>query len=310
MPAPVLAIVATIVGSTGAGVWAEHRYGGRAGLAARRGMLAVLYVILPPAIFFNLARAEIDVDAGIGVALGLVSLAALAACAWAVGSRVLKLGRPAIGAVICAALVVNTGYLGYPVVAALLGFGALSEAVAYDVLVSMPALLVGAFAVGAAFGDRAGEGVRERTAAFLTRNPPLYAALGALLAPEALAPDLLVDASRIAIIAILPLGFFAVGAVLAEEAEEGRLGFPPRLDRAVASAVALRLVAGPGLLLLLALPLIELPDTYLLLAAMPSGLNTMVVAHAYGLDVRIAAGAIAWSTAIAVAALTLAAAIG
>jgi len=35
---------------------------------------------------------------------------------------------------------------------------------------------------------------------------------------------------------------------------------------------------------------------------MPTGINTLVVAHVYGLDLRIAAGAIAWSTAIVVVA--------
>ena len=64
--------------------------------------------------------------------------------------------------------------------------------------------------------------------------------------------------------------------------------------------MALRLVVAPTLLLLIALPLIDLPGPYLLLAAMPCGINTMIVAHAYGLDLRIAAGAVAWSTAIAV----------
>jgi predicted permease len=305
MPGPVLAIVAAIVASTATGVWAQHRYGGRASTAAQRSLLFVLYFVLPPAIFFNLARADLDLDAGLGIVLGLVALVLLAACAWAVGSKVLRLPRRSVGAMISSDLVANTGYLGYPVVAALLGFGALSEAVAYDVLVSTPALLLGAFAVGAAFGDRAGEGIRERAIAFFARNPPLYAAVAALLAPDALAPDPLVDAARIAIIAILPLGFFAVGTALAAEAEGGRIGIPPALDAAVASTVALRLIAGPTLLFLLALPLIDLPDTYLLLAAMPVGLNTMIVAHAYGLDLRIAAGSIAWSTALAVTALTV-----
>ena len=300
-----IAIVAAIVASTAFGVWAEHRYGGRASRAARRSMLAVLYVLFPPVVFFNIARAEISFDAGAGIVLALVAMALLAIVAWAVGSRLLGLRRSSIGSFINAAIAPNTGYLGYPVVAALLGFDALSEAAAYDVLVSSPVLLLGVFAVGAAFGDRAGAGVRERAHAFLTRNPPLYAAIAALVAPEALAPDVLVDASRIAVMAVLPLGFFAVGAVLAEVAEEGRVGFPP-LDAPVATAVALRLLAGPALLLAVAAPLIDVPDTYLLLAAMPTGLNTMVVAHAYGLDVRIAAGTIAWSTAIAVTVLALA----
>ena len=59
------------------------------------------------------------------------------------------------------------------------------------------------------------------------------------------------DASRIAIVALLPLGFFAVGAALAEEAEEGTIPVPPPLDAAVAAAVGLRLVVAPGLLLLM-----------------------------------------------------------
>ena len=42
---------------------------------------------------------------------------------------------------------------------------------------------------------------------------------------------------------------------------------------------------------------------------MPSGINALVVAHAYGLDMRIAAGAVAWSTAIVVVAALVASAL-
>ena len=73
--------------------------------------------------------------------------------------------------------------------------------------------------------------MRERTIAFFTRNPPLYAALAALVAPDALAPDILVDLSRVLVVAILPLGFFAVGTMLAEEGDAGALEFPPALSR-------------------------------------------------------------------------------
>ncbi|MDP9385522.1 MAG: hypothetical protein M3P50_09860 [Actinomycetota bacterium] len=45
---------------------------------------------------------------------------------------------------------------------------------------------------------------------------------------------------------------------------------------------------------------IDLPEPYLLLAAMPAGINGLVVAHAYGLDLQFAAAAIAWSTAVVV----------
>jgi predicted permease len=306
----VAAIVAAIAVSTAAGIWAEHRLGARATEISRRGMLFVLWWVLPPVTFLNLVDANLDLDAGLGIVFGLVSLLVLGLAAWAVGAKLLRLPRASTGALISSVIVVNTGYLGYAVVAALVGFDELGEAVAYDILVSAPALLVGSFAVGAAFGERAGEGPRERAAAFLTRNPALLAALLAVLAPASLAPDALVDASRVVIIAILPLGFFAVGVALAESAESGRAKFPPPLDRPVAAAVTLRLAGGPLLLLALSAAFIDLPDTYLLLAAMPCGLNTMVVGHAYGLDLRIAAGAIAWSTAIAVAALAVVAAIG
>ena len=70
----------------------------------------------------------------------------------------------------------------------------------------------------------------------------------------------------------------------------------------MALAVGARLAVGPALLMLLAAPLIDLPAAYRLLSAMPSGINSMVVAHAYGLDLEITAEAVTWSTAIVVVA--------
>jgi predicted permease len=129
--------------------------------------------------------------------------------------------------------------------------------------------------------------------------------VAALAAPEALAPGLAVDLSQALLVAILPLGFFAVGATLAENADRGELPLPPPLSGPVALSLLCRLLVAPGLLLALSAPLIDLPGPYLLLAAMPSGINSMVVAHAYGLDMEITAEAVAWSTAIVVAAALL-----
>ena len=262
--------------------------------------MLLLYVLLPPVVFFNIAASEIDLSHGVGLVLGIVASSLGALLAWWVASRVLKLGRPQVGAVVCTVLSVNTGYLGYPLAVALLGRDELPTAVLYDVLVTGPCLLLGAFAVGAAFGTKAGETPRQRVAAFFTRNPPLYAAIAGLLAPDALAPDLLVDLSQVLIVAILPIGFFAVGATLAENAEQGALPMPPKLTRPVMVVIVTRLAIVPGLLMLLAAPLIDLPAAYRLLSAMPSGLNSLVIAHAYGLDMEITAEAVTWSTAIVV----------
>ncbi|HEX6228853.1 MAG TPA: AEC family transporter [Solirubrobacterales bacterium] len=296
----VLLTTGAIVVSVAVGVWSERRWPQGAGLAARRSLVLMLYVLIPPVIFFNLAGSELDVEHGIGLVLGILSVSLAALFTWWVASRALELSRPRTGAVVNGELCINSGYLGYPMTIALLGRDELSTAVLYDVLVSGPSLLLGAFAVGAAFGTRAGEGPSERVRAFFTRNPPLYAAIAGLLAPEALAPDLLVDLSQGIVIAILPIGFFAVGATLAENAEQGRLPMPPPLTRPVALAVGARLAVAPALLILLAAPVVDLPAAYLLLAAMPTGINSMVVAHAYGLDMEITAEAVTWSTGIVV----------
>ena len=298
----VLLTAGAIVAAVAIGVWAERRWPRGAGIAARRSLLLMLYVLIPPLIFFNLAASEIDVEHGAGLGLGLLAISLAGLLAWWLASRVLRLARHRTGAVVAAVLCMNSGYLGYPLTVALLGRDELSTAVLYDVLVSGPSLLLGAFAVGAAFGTKAGETAGERVRAFFTRNPPLYAAIAGMLAPQALAPDILVDVSQAIIVAILPIGFFAVGATLAENAEHGRLPMPPPMTRPVALSLVIRLAVAPALLIALAAPLIDLPAPYLLLAAMPTGLNSMVVAHAYGLDMEITAEAVVWSTAIVVSA--------
>ena len=202
----VLLTTGAIVAAVAFGVWSEGRWPEGAARASRSALTLLLYVLLPPVIFFNVAASEIDVDNGVGLVLGIAASSLGAFFVWAIASRFLNLTRPQVGAVVCTVLSVNTGYLGYPLAVALLGSDALPNAVLYDVLVTGPCLLLGAFAVGAAFGTKAGETPRQRVGAFFTRNPPLYAAIAGLLAPEALAPDLLVDLSQILIVAILPIG--------------------------------------------------------------------------------------------------------
>jgi malate permease and related proteins len=302
----VLLTIAAIGISGTAGVAAERRWPHTAVGWARRLLVLSLYTLIPFVVFFNLARTHINADEGGGLVIGWVALLGASGTAWLVGSRVLRLDRPARGSLITATLIANSGYLGYPLVASLLGFHALGKAVVYDVAVSSPALLLLGFGTGAAFGTEAGEGFGDRVVAFFTRNPPLYAAIAGLLVPDSFAPDVLVNISRGFVIALLPIGFFAVGAVLAEEVEERRVQLGSPFDPPVGAAILLRLVVAPGLLLLLSLPFIDLPGPYLLLAAMPCGINTLLVAHVYGLDSKLAAQAVAWTTAIAIVAVLIA----
>ena len=299
-----LTLVLMVVGA-GIGVESERRRPKEAVALARRLLLVMLYVLVPPVIFFNLAASSISVDNAVGIGLALINMALVGVATWFVAARLLRLSRPQTGAVICGAIVANTTYLGYPLTVALLGRDHLPTGVLFDVLVGGPTLMFGAFGVGAAFGTKAGEGMNERVRAFFTRNPPLYAAVLGLLAPSALAPQVLVDASQVLAVAILPLGFFAVGATLAEGAGQGELPLPPPLTAPVAVATLGRLALAPALLMLLAAPLIELPSAYRLMSAMPTGINALVVSHAYGLDNRTVAETITWSTAIVIVAALL-----
>jgi len=298
----VLLTAALIIAGTAVGVVAEHRHPTAAIGLARRLLRLILYVAVPIVIFFNLAKVNISIDNAVGLGLAWLNMVLVGTIVWFIASRILRLPRAQTGAVMVCVVVANTAYLGYPLTVALLGHDHLSTGVLYDVLVGGPALMLGAFGIGAAFGDRAGEGLRERTTTFLTRNPPLYAAILGFLAPQALAPPALVDASQVLALAVLPIGFFAVGATLAAGAEHGDLPLPPPFTRPVALAVIGRIALAPALLMLLAAPLIDLPSAYRLMSAMPTGLNAMIVSHAYGLDNRTVAEAITWSTAIVVVA--------
>ncbi|MGC1799670.1 MAG: transporter [Solirubrobacterales bacterium] len=305
----VLLTIVAIAVSASAGVAAEQRWPATAVSWARRLLVISLYTLIPVVVFFNLDRAHLNADLAGGLVTGWVAILSAVGLAWVAGSRLLRLARPSTGTLISTTAVPNSGYLGYPLTASLLGFHALGQAVVYDVIVVSPCLLLIAFGAGASFGTRAGESPRERAIAFFTRNPPLYAAIAAVIAPASFAPDVLVDISRGMVIALLPIGFFAVGAVLAEEAEEGTLELGSPFSPPIRAAILLRLAIAPGLLLLLSLPFIDLPGPYLLLAAMPCGVNSLLVSHVYGLDAKLAAQAVAWTTSIAVFAALIAQAI-
>jgi predicted permease len=296
----VIFIALAIAASIAAGVEAERRAGARAGVWARRILTFLLYVVMPIVAFFNMARLDVSADVGVGIVLGWIALALAALSGWLIAHRPLRLARPSAGVLAIVGLQANTGLMGLAVIGAVLGFDHMSEGVVYDALVQQPVFFIGSFAIAAATGTRAGETVAQRIRAFFVRNPPLAAVLLGAVAPDALAPDVLVDAARLLILSVPVLGFFAVGVTLAEEAEEGALKFPPPLTAPIGAAIVVRMLVAPALLLALAAPFIDLPPAFLLAATMPAGLHIVVLAHVYGLDIPFAAGAIVWTTMISV----------
>ena len=290
-------VVLAVVASTALGVVGEHRGAAQASRASRIALAVMLYALVPFVSFVNIAHLHLSSGGGVGLIGAYVALACAGLTAWAVGRFVMRLARPTLGAIILCVVVVNTGYLGLPMTVALLGTSHLGSAVAYDQIVSGPMLLIVGFGIGAAFGGRAGDTPRARLRSFLVRNPPLLAVIAGLIAPASLAPTVLVHASHIVVAVLLPLGFFAVGVNLSAERREDAAPLLELPDRRVVLAVALRLAAVPLILLLISRLIVKLPSAYLLQAAMPTGINSLIVGHAYGLEQRLIATIIVWSTA-------------
>jgi predicted permease len=303
------AVVVAIVGATAAGMGAERRWGARARTATGRVLDVMLYAVLPFVTFFVVSRLDVTAGVGAGLAFGYVVAITAGALAWVAGEHLLRLPRPSTGSLVITSMQGNHGYLGVPLVATLVGSDQIGAAVAYDTVVSSPLMYLGSFAIGAALGSRAGQTPRDRVRAYLRRNPVLIGLVAALVAPDALAPDVAVDVSRAIAVGLLPIGFFVLGVNLMHEREDGTLEFPPPVTPALGTALGLRMLVAPALMLALSALVLRVPDAYLLQAGMPAAINILIAGHAYGLDLRLMSGVIAWGTAIAVAAaLVLAAA--
>ncbi len=292
-----IVVVAGMLAGIGAGVGAEVRWGDGARAATGRLLTALIYTVVPFVSFCAISQLRLTPGVGLGLAVGWLGIAGAGLAAYVVGDRLLRLPRPSTGSLIAATVVSNTGYFGLPLTAALLGTAALGQAVAFDALVSTPSTLALGFAVGAAFGTKAGDTPRERLRAYVLRNPPLLALVAGLLVPASTVPDVLVDLARLSAFALLPVGFFILGVHLRAERAEGALSFPPPLTRPLLAALGLRLVLAPAFMVGATVVVGGIPSTYLLLAAAPCGINCLVIGHLYGLDMRLAAGAVFWSTA-------------
>ena len=291
----------------------------RARPAAGVCLKGMLYGLIPFVAFVNFAHLKLTVGAGVGLGVAYCGLALTGFLAYVIGRR-LGLARPSLGAVMIAAVVVNTGYLGYPAAVALLGHGALTHAVAYDQLVTGPFLFTAGFGIGAAFGERPApvldtsedsldaapedSGVRPNRWRTFAINPPLWAGIAGLIGGPAVAPHALVVISDKLIDAFLVVGFITVGTYLSSERREEGVPLFQRPDRPVLVAIGLRFTVTVALLGAAALAGLAIPSAYLLQAVMPSGVNGLIVGHSFGLDQHLLSTAIVWST-IAALAVTL-----
>ena len=135
-----IGIAAVIAAATAAGFAAEHRWGERAEGAAARVIKTMLFVLLPPVVFLNIVRLDVSAEIAAGIGFGFVALAATLGGGYVIGTHVLRLPRPAVGALMLAAAFANTTYLGLPFTSALFGTDELPNAIVYDLVVTTLAM--------------------------------------------------------------------------------------------------------------------------------------------------------------------------
>ncbi len=300
-----LGIALTIIVATAVGVLAERRAGPAAHAARHGAMRLMLWALVPLVAYVNIARAQLTVDAVLAIVIALVSILLAGTIAGALARGRFRLRDAGVGAAIVCTIQANTAYLGFPLVAALFSRAQLSQAVVYDGLVSLPLFVLVSFGVGARFGHAGRQGLRAQLRAALLRNPVLIAVLAGLLVPRSWAPQALVEPAHLAVLALLPLGFFVVGVTLGDEAKDGALRVPPPLSPPIVAVALLRMAFTPLVLALAGLALIDVPAPYYVMAAMPVGVNTVLVGHATGLDLRLTSSSIAWTTSVALAGIVV-----
>ncbi len=110
-----------IAGGTGIGIVAERRWGTGAQDAARASLSFLVYGLLPFVTFFTVSHVELTAGVGAGLAFAYAELAFVVIAAYVIGTHILHLARPSVGALMNTVGLANTGYLGVPLVAALIG---------------------------------------------------------------------------------------------------------------------------------------------------------------------------------------------
>lgn len=191
-------------------------------------------------------------------------------------------------------MVSNCGFMGYPVITATMGEGALIYAVIFVTAFNLMCWTLGSFFFG---------GRKAMQPAQLLTNPTIWAVVGGLtlfLGGWTL-PDFINDALNMMGSTTTPLAMFVIGArLISLKAEHLK-------DVKLLLVCALRLLVFPAMILLLRLtPLPEMVvSSVYLCTAMPCAALTAMQAERYDCDRELASRGVALSTALSMATVPL-----
>jgi len=250
----------------------------------------LLYVGVPALVFRAVHPAKLTPELLIVAAVAWVVALLAFGLAW-LAARALRLGPRSTGALMLAAALGNTGYIGYPLTLAFLGHTGLVRAVFYDVFGTVLALLTVGFAVASHYG-RAEE--RVNVLREIVKFPPVIAVFAALVLHPLPIPNLVSSGIDAFANMTVPLIMISVGVSLRPTAvrEHGfTIGVVGAIKLLAAPLVALLL----GRLLFGGAPAIE--RLVVLEAGMPSMMLGLIVGRRFDLDHELIAAAIVVTTA-------------
>jgi predicted permease len=272
---------------------ALRRFGVLRGADSRVLNGVIVYVALPALIFTSVAAAPLSFEmvraAGVAWAVSLAGLTV----AWEI-AHVLRLPPKIAGGFVLVAALGNTGYLGYPIVTALLGQGAMPAAVFYDVFGTVAVLFTLGVAVAARYGEHEGPlNILKELFTFPAMIALLVALAYRLLPLPASVSATVMDWTGIAAKMAVPLIMVSLGISLDFSALRGSLA-------PLGALTGVKLLLLPALAVAVAMLTRDMAGVRVLAlqAGMPSMMLTLVVGERFKLDTAFIAAAILVTTVL------------
>jgi predicted permease len=253
----------------------------------------IIYVGLPAFVFRAVHEATLSWSLARVVAVAWVTFAVMLALSWAL-AKALRLPPTVAGGFILTSALGNTGYIGYPATAALLGDKAVPAAVFYDVFGTVFALVLVGLFVAQRYGA-ADDVDRVNPLREIVTFPAVIALVVALALRPVQMPFVVSRGIDLCASLVAPLIMLAVGISLRPGSVRGQataLGTQAVLKLAVAPAIAL----GFGMLIVGSGPALRVA---VLEASMPAMMLTLPIGGRFELDTDYIASAIFVSTAAA-----------
>jgi predicted permease len=267
----------------------------------------VYWMALPPVLFLGTARrplAELLNGPFIGAFLGSMLLV------YALGALLGRLLHRERSEILCmqglSACFANTGYMGIPLFLAAFGADKLAPAILATVIMS--AIMVGIAVIWLEFAASHGHGLGKAlkdVGKAIAKNPLIVSTAAGVLwsvtLPHVALPQPLVTFGELIGAAAGPCALVAIGLFLATRDIKAPLG-------EIGWVVALKLLAHPLLCWLLTLTLFPMDPFWtasaIILAALPTGALTFVVATQYRIYIERTSAAILVSTVVSVVTLS------